>query len=127
MKSEQNVPQIRFKGFTDAWEQRELDTIINENLKPIPKPTGEYIRLGIRSHAKGTFHELVPAGGGLDVNTMYAVEPNNLIVNITFGKKHGQLQLTKMLESLYHTGFHSISLIWISIQFSINTVFAMHE
>ena len=24
MKSEQNVPQVRFKGFTDAWEQREL-------------------------------------------------------------------------------------------------------
>ncbi|MCI7349755.1 MAG: restriction endonuclease subunit S [Ruminococcus sp.] len=24
MKSEHNVPQVRFKGFTDAWEQREL-------------------------------------------------------------------------------------------------------
>ena len=24
MKNEQNVPQVRFKGFTDAWEQREL-------------------------------------------------------------------------------------------------------
>ena len=24
MKSEQNVPQVRFKGFTDAWEQRKL-------------------------------------------------------------------------------------------------------
>ena len=84
MKSEHNVPQVRFKGFTDAWEQRELGTIIKENLKPVPKPEGEYIRLGIRSHAKGTFHEVVPAGGGLDVDTMYAVEANNLIVNITF-------------------------------------------
>ena len=25
MKSEQNVPQIRFKGYTDAWEQREFN------------------------------------------------------------------------------------------------------
>ena len=25
MKNEQNVPQVRFKGFTDAWEQRELN------------------------------------------------------------------------------------------------------
>lgn len=24
MKNEQNAPKIRFKGFTDAWEQREL-------------------------------------------------------------------------------------------------------
>ena len=77
-------PEIQFAGFTDAWEQRELGTIIKENLKPVSKPEGEYIRLGIRSHAKGTFHEVVPAGGGLNVDTMYAVEANNLIVNITF-------------------------------------------
>ncbi len=25
MKNKQNVPQVRFKGFTDAWEQRELN------------------------------------------------------------------------------------------------------
>ena len=73
-----------FSVITDAWEQRELGEIITENLKPVPKPDGEYIRLGIRSHAKGTFHEIVPAGGGLDVDTMYVVESNNLIVNITF-------------------------------------------
>ncbi len=29
MKNEQNVPQVRFKGFTDAWEQRELGNIAN--------------------------------------------------------------------------------------------------
>ena len=39
MKNEQNVPQVRFKGFTDAWEQRELSDIVdritrkNENLE----------------------------------------------------------------------------------------------
>ena len=27
MKNEQNVPQVRFKGFTDAWEQRELGDV----------------------------------------------------------------------------------------------------
>ena len=83
-KNSSSYPEIRFAGFTDAWEQRELGTIITENLKPVSKPEGEYIRLGIRSHAKGTFHEVVPAGGGLNVDTMYAVEANNLIVNITF-------------------------------------------
>lgn len=58
--------------------------MIEENQKPVPKPDGEYIRLGIRSHAKGTFHEVVAEGEGLDVDTMYVVEANNLIVNITF-------------------------------------------
>ena len=79
-----NTPQIRFAGFTDAWEQRELSDLIEENQKPVPKPDGEYVRLGIRSHAKGTFHEVVAEGEGLDVDTMYVVEANNLIVNITF-------------------------------------------
>ena len=30
MKSEQNVPQVRFKGFTDAWEQREFGEVFVE-------------------------------------------------------------------------------------------------
>ena len=30
MKNKQNVPQVRFKGFTDAWEQRELSGLITE-------------------------------------------------------------------------------------------------
>ena len=28
MKNEQNAPKIRFKGFTDAWELRELGDIV---------------------------------------------------------------------------------------------------
>ena len=28
MKNEHNVPQVRFKSFTDAWEQRRLDEVI---------------------------------------------------------------------------------------------------
>ena len=83
-KHGESVPKIRFKGFTDPWEQRKLSDLIEENLKPIPKPDKEYVRLGIRSHAKGTFHEVVAKGAGLDVDTMYVVEADNLIVNITF-------------------------------------------
>ena len=80
----ETVPEIRFAGFTDAWEQRKLSDLLEENLIPVPKPNGEYTRLGIRSHAKGTFHEVVAEGEGLDVDTMYVVEADNLIVNITF-------------------------------------------
>ena len=72
------------RGNTLFWEQRKLYDLIEENLKPVPKPDDDYIRLGIRSHAKGTFHEVVKKGEGLDVDTMYVVEADNLIVNITF-------------------------------------------
>ena len=43
MKDEKKVPAIRFKGFTDAWEQRELENIVNrfDNLRV---PVAESLR-----------------------------------------------------------------------------------
>ena len=70
--------------FTHAWEQRKLGEILEINQIPVPKPSSSYIRLGIRSHGKGTFHEQVEAGSGLAVDTMFKVETDNLIINITF-------------------------------------------
>ncbi|MFU2076415.1 restriction endonuclease subunit S [Gallibacterium anatis] len=83
-KNGSDFPEIRFPEFTDAWEKRKLGEILIENLKPVDKPQNGYTRLGLRSHMKGTFHEEVEAGKGLDVDTMYEVEENNLILNITF-------------------------------------------
>ena len=85
---EKKCPLVRFKGFTDDWVELPLKDILIENQIPVKAPDGEYIRLGIRSHAKGTFHEVVPAGKGLDVDTMYMVEADNFIVNITFAWEH---------------------------------------
>ena len=53
-----NTPQIRFAGFTDAWEQRKFSDLIEENQKPVPKPDGYNAHLGIISHVK-EFHEVV--------------------------------------------------------------------
>lgn len=86
--SEKKKPVVRFAGFTNDWEQRKLGELVEENQIPILTPKESYIRLGIRSHAKGTFHEKVLAGKGLDVDTMYVVEADNLIVNITFAWEH---------------------------------------
>ena len=83
-KNKQQVPRLRFPGFNDAWEQRKLGEILEINQIPVPKPSSSYIRLGIRSHGKGTFHEQVEAGSGLAVDTMFKVETDNLIINITF-------------------------------------------
>ena len=79
-----NVPKLRFKELTDEWKQTPLKNIIYSNIIEAPKPTTDYIRLGIRSHCKGTFHELVKIENILSADKMYIVPKNNLILNITF-------------------------------------------
>ena len=51
-------------------------------------PHDGYYRLGIRSHAKGTFHSYVEKGHELETAQMYRVAAGNFIVNITFGWEH---------------------------------------
>lgn len=52
-------PKIRFKGYEDAWEQRKFGEIVEKYEDLVETPTEGYTRLGIRSHAKGTFHSFV--------------------------------------------------------------------
>ncbi len=82
------VPEIRFEGFTEAWEQRKFDSIVQKYEDPVETPTDGYMRLGIRSHAKGTFHSYVEKGKELETAKMFRVAANNFIVNITFGWEH---------------------------------------
>ena len=93
--NEQNVsssnglePLLRFPEYTDSWKEKKLGDIVSENLHPVPMPCSDYVRVGLYCHAKGTFHELVPIDKALDVDTMYVVPKNNLIVNITFAWEH---------------------------------------
>ena len=44
--------------------------------------------MGIRSHAKGTFHNYVEAGKELEAAKMHRVASNKLILNITFAWEH---------------------------------------
>ena len=87
-KNGRNIPEIRFAGFTDAWEQRKFSEIVTPYADPIPTPTDGYFRLGIRSHAKGTFHSYVRAGMELETAQMHRVAADKFIVNITFGWEH---------------------------------------
>lgn len=82
------VPEIRFKGFTDAWEQRKLSEVLSSYTDPVEIPRTGYERLGIRSHAKGTFHNFVPAGHELQTAQMHRVAADKFIVNITFVWEH---------------------------------------
>ena len=82
------APRIRFKGFTDDWEQRKLLELVTKYEDPVETPHDGYIRLGIRSHAKGTFHEYVEPGHELETAQMHRVATNKLIFNITFAWEH---------------------------------------
>ena len=82
------APRIRFKGYTDDWEQRKLLELVTKYEDPVETPHDGYIRLGIRSHAKGTFHEYVEPGHELETAQMHRVATNKLIFNITFAWEH---------------------------------------
>ena len=80
-------PEVRFSGFTAPWEQRKLE-VLTSYTDPVEIPHAGYERLGIRSHAKGTFHSYVPAGHELQTAQMHKVAAKKFIVNITFGWEH---------------------------------------
>ena len=84
----EKVPQIRFEGFTEDWEQRKFGEIVEKYEDPVETPTEGYTRLGIRSHAKGTFHSYVEKGKELETAKMFRVAADKFIVNITFGWEH---------------------------------------
>ena len=82
------VPQIRFDGFTYDWEQRKLSELLEKYEDPVETPHDGYERVGIRSHAKGTFHSFVEPGKELDTAKMYRVAADKFILNITFAWEH---------------------------------------
>ena len=87
-QNEKKFPEIRFQAFTEDWEQRKFGEITIKYEDSVPTPHDGYYRLGIRSHAKGTFHSYVAKGQELETAQMQRVAAGNFIVNITFGWEH---------------------------------------
>lgn len=94
-KNGKRVPELRFSGFTDDWEQRKLSEMVIRYEDPIVTPHDGYTRLGIRSHAKGTFYEYVAPGHELETAQMHRVAADKLIFNITFAWEHAVAITTK--------------------------------
>ena len=82
------VPEIRFVGFTDPWEQRKLGDITDRYKELVPTPRDGYTRMGVRSHAKGTFLAEVEPGQQIEEQELSKVRANNLVVNIVFAWEH---------------------------------------
>lgn len=99
-----NVPKLRFKEFSGEWEEKSFRDIVSLNLVPVEKPSADYVRLGIRSHGKGTFHELVKIENLLEADKMFLVPKDNLILNITFAWEHAIAITSENDEGKYVSG-----------------------
>lgn len=84
MAKNNKMPAIRFSGYTDAWEQRKLESLFTKYEDKVNTPNSGYWRLGLRSHCKGTFHTYIDAGNELETAEMNRVKSGNFILNITF-------------------------------------------
>ncbi len=84
MTEKTNVPEIRFAGFTDPWEQRKLRDICERHKEMVPTPKDGYVRMGVRSHAKGTFLTMVKPGAEIEEKELSRVKAHCLVVNIVF-------------------------------------------
>ncbi len=83
-----NVPKLRFPEFSGEWEVKRLGSVVYPDLQPVNKPDTSYTRLRVRSHGKGTFYEQVENPNTIDMETLYEVKEDQLLVNITFAWEH---------------------------------------
>lgn len=75
----------RLKGFeTEKWKVKLLEEVLIPVSRPVDKPTSSFLALGIRSHGKGTFLKPDFEPGKIEMDTLFVVKENDLIVNITF-------------------------------------------
>ena len=68
----------------DNWNVKTLGDLIKPVSRPVPKPQNPYLSIGIRSHGKGTFQKVVEQPEKVMMETLYRIEANDLVVNITF-------------------------------------------
>jgi type I restriction enzyme S subunit len=75
----------RFKDYNrDEWRVRTLGELVEPVSRPVPKPKKPYLSIGIRSHGRGTFHKIIELPEKVMMDTLYRIDSQDLIVNITF-------------------------------------------
>ncbi len=72
----------------NEWDIKQLEHILKQVERRVSKPQDGYWRLGLKSHAKGTFHEFVDDPDSIAMKELFSVAENDLIVNITFAWEH---------------------------------------
>ena len=70
-------------------------------VRKVDKPDESYVAVGIRSHFKGTFQRLVEDPRTVNMDSLYRVKENDLIVNITFAWEGAIALVNKEDEECY--------------------------
>lgn len=81
---QKNAPKLRFPEFDGDWTPKKFSDFLIPDFRDIPKPTDQYLALGVRSHGKGTFQKPNSEPDKIAMETLYEVHAHDLIVNITF-------------------------------------------
>jgi type I restriction enzyme S subunit len=71
-----------------------IGSFVRSVIRKADKPTDSYLALGIRSHFKGTLQRVIEDPKTVNMDTLYKVKENDLIVNITFAWE-GAIALVK--------------------------------
>ncbi|MDG1721186.1 MAG: restriction endonuclease subunit S [Bacteroidia bacterium] len=80
--------QLRFKDkngnpYPD-WEEKRLGDVLEQQVREVPKPSVNYLAIGVRSHVKGTFQKPDSDPKKIAMEKLFIVNENDLVVNITF-------------------------------------------
>lgn len=80
--------QIRFKADDgsefEGWKSIQLKDFLTFTPRPVDKPEIAYHALGVRSHFKGLFNKYDSEPQKISMDTLYTVEKDDVVVNITF-------------------------------------------
>jgi len=96
MKNNENVPKLRFPGFTDAWEQCRLGEMLEKvSIRVELEKELMYKQIGIRSHGKGIFYKESVTGESIGNKRVFWVEPDSLILNIVFAWEQAVARTTE--------------------------------
>ncbi|ADN09392.1 restriction modification system DNA specificity domain protein [Sulfurimonas autotrophica DSM 16294] len=80
--------ELRFKDDDESefpeWVEKQLGDFLILTLRKVPKPTENYLAIGIRSHCKGTFQKPDSEPHKIAMEKLFLVKENDLIVSITF-------------------------------------------
>lgn len=77
--------KVRFPEFEgEEWGERQLGDLLVRKKRKVAKPDNEYLSIGIRSHGKGTFQKPDKDPDDNSMSSLYKVNEDDLIVNITF-------------------------------------------
>ncbi len=78
------IPKLRFREFQGEWKTKKFSNLLTPELRPTEKPDKPYLALWVRSHFKWLFQKPESDPKDIEMDTLYIVKKNDLVINITF-------------------------------------------